>query len=943
MTTLTPAQQKAVDYEGPYLQIIACAGSGKTEVLARRVVRLLKKGIDPASIIAFTYTKKAALELKNRIEKRAALADPQFAALPPAARGMFIGTTHAWAYNTLRDTGGNYELMDPLTEEGEWALLLRVARRLGVVDLYQQISGGTGRVGVAPAIDHFLQNLEVVYNERIDRGLLQQKAPDFHNILHKYEDLLRDIRLMPFRSMIEYAVRELGEGGRLFRKLNGRIRHVLVDEYQDLNQAQNEMLKRLAGSTAHITIVGDDDQAIYQWRGGNAALFTHFDRQYPDVKRLKLDKNHRCHPQIVHLSRILVERLEDRLKKKLEASREQNDSRAIEVFVSETPESEAAEIARRIEKRISQGHPPGDIAILYRSVRTSARPLIEALRTRNIPCFVAGKTSMLAQEEVRLIIRIFVKWTGNSWFPQHRIPDPVSDTSLLNQIQDVCGTGQRESEVILEELKKTGDRIKNGGVDDIIRVFNEVVHILRLPSDNTYAGLQEHHLGQLSRLLARFDHAIRRAIPASFYQTTEKSAREEALEDRAISEDDEGSDHKGVNWLGIMPGELYLIRLKKYLESFASRAAEDPSGNDPDFREAVHIMTIHQSKGLEFPIVFVPCLVEGRFPVKKPGQTYWHIPKDVFDRSRYEGTDDDERRLAYVAMTRAKELAVLSCFGKDPSRFLVEYIKGASEQTSKLCILPPQLTSEEAPDELLDLSFSKLTTFLECGYRYWLRHICGFRSPRAPQLGFGKALHHVIAELARCAMQGDLPDKKKADQILSRDFYLPFAGPVPDSRLREAARHRIRHYLQHYGEELIRTRRPEFSFEVPLENVRIRGRVDLILHTSEKDPKQVALIDFKTSVNRPRAEFHRNQLRLYADAARRMGWEPVSLAIHDLDANNGKRIFIPPDETEQLTFAHQLRYWANQISKGEFIPTNDPRICRGCDFRQVCRHSPQRR
>src|SRR5581483_9884895 len=228
---LTQSQEAAIAHPAQRLQILACAGSGKTEVLARRAVRLLLSGVDPASLIAFTFTDKAATELKARIEARAAEADPRFRDLPPAGRGMFIGTTHSWALQALQELGGNYETMEGLTSEQEWVLLHRMARRLGIIDLYARHEGKPAeRIAAARAIEGFLRSAEVVHNERIDRETLRERSPVFVEVLERYEWLLDRMRLLPFRLMIGRAIDELAPGGRLRRRLEGRITQVLVDE-----------------------------------------------------------------------------------------------------------------------------------------------------------------------------------------------------------------------------------------------------------------------------------------------------------------------------------------------------------------------------------------------------------------------------------------------------------------------------------------------------------------------------------------------------------------------------------------------------------------------------------------------------------------------------------------------------------------------------------------
>lgn len=196
-----------------------------------RTVRLLLEGAEPAFVIAFTFTEKSAAELKERIEARAAEADPCFAELPPVGRGMFIGTMHGWALKALRELGGRYETADALPEEQEWALLHRVARRLRIVDLHASLATGcSGPVSTSRAVDAFLRNAEVVHNERIDRAALATVAPGFAAVLERYEWLLDEMRLLPFRLMIARAADELAHGGRLRARLTGRVRHVLVDE-----------------------------------------------------------------------------------------------------------------------------------------------------------------------------------------------------------------------------------------------------------------------------------------------------------------------------------------------------------------------------------------------------------------------------------------------------------------------------------------------------------------------------------------------------------------------------------------------------------------------------------------------------------------------------------------------------------------------------------------
>jgi DNA helicase II / ATP-dependent DNA helicase PcrA len=835
---------------------------------------------------------------------------------------MFVGTMHGWALQQLQSLGGRYELMEGLTAEQEWVLLHRVARRLGVVGLQAR---DAAKVAAGPAVTAFLRSAEVVHNDRLDRGRLRAGAPEFAAVLDRYEWLLDEMRLLPFRLMISRVVDELAPGGRLATQVTAA--HVLVDEFQDLNPAQDELVRRLAGLGAAVTVVGDDDQAIYQWRGGDVALLTGFQLRYPEAAQTALATNRRCRPDIAELARHLVDKLEDRQPKQLQTARDPVDPGCVEIMIGADPEQEAAGIAGRIQALLADGHPPGDIAVLYRSVRSSARPLTEALRRQGIPAAVVGRSSLLVHPEMALLARIFVYWAGGAWYPGAApTPEIVSRDDLADAIEESTGADPGPALKVIEEL---GEQVREEGVADSIPVFNELIAALGLPRPGDQR--QELGVGRMSEMLADFDHAVRRAAPATLYAGDGADA-EEAAEDAVLSE-------PGARVLGGRRGDVYLVRLRAYLEHFAGRAAEETPATDPAAAGAVQIMTIHQAKGLEFPVVFVPSLVEGRLPSALTGRSQqWYLPGHLFDRERYEGREADEARLLYVALTRARELLVLSWFGRHaartakPSRFLTRYLGDALGAALPARGARPQPGISRSGQAQLDLDFSTLASYADCGYRYRLRHLCGFQPPIAPELGFGRILHHVIAELARAAPTAGPPGDRAVTSVIEQAWYLPFAGAIPAANLQASAVRRLTAYARRHGTELTRTLTPEAQFEVPIAGSRIRGRIDLLLRAAPGASQRVEIVDFKTTANRPAPQMHRNQLRLYAAAMAKVGYEPVRLAIHDLE--RGERIEVAADPAAQAAFEEQLGQWVDGIRSSIFDP--NPAACRTCDFCRFC-------
>ena len=303
---------RAVRHRGSHLQIIACAGSGKTEVVAQRVADLLADGADAGSIIAFTFTERAAEELKARI---AARVEQRLgtAALDKLGKA-FVGTIHAYCFRFLQQYVPAYETYDVLDERRLTAFLCREERALDLRSL-------TGRQ--FESIKAFLKNLDVVENELISVGDLDDP---FATMVVRFYELLGQFRLLTYGQLISRAVTELSKP-EVRATVQSTLRYLIVDEYQDVNPAQEKLISLLAeGGQTELCVVGDDDQAIYQWRGSDVSNIVEFATRYPGVRKFEISVNRRSRPAIVTAAANFAKTIPGRLDKEMHAAQRSGDS-----------------------------------------------------------------------------------------------------------------------------------------------------------------------------------------------------------------------------------------------------------------------------------------------------------------------------------------------------------------------------------------------------------------------------------------------------------------------------------------------------------------------------------------------------------------------------------------------------------------------------------------
>src|SRR5262249_33611548 len=282
---LSPEQEKVVYHRGGHLQVIACAGAGKTEAISRRVSTLIEEGVEPAQIVAFTFTERAAASLKTRITRR--IAEAKGPAFLDRLGPRFVGTIHAYCLHMLQDHVPEFGNFDILDENRLAALLSREYKRLGLNNL--------GAQHWRPISD-FLRNADVIENELIDPK--RMKGTPFGGCYLAFRQMLFRYHFLTYGLLIAEAVKALSRP-EVFERVHSPLLHLIVDEYQDINPAQERLISLLAKPPVHLCVVADDDQAIYQWRGSDVSNMLDFKQRYNATTSLPLSTNRRSRPAII--------------------------------------------------------------------------------------------------------------------------------------------------------------------------------------------------------------------------------------------------------------------------------------------------------------------------------------------------------------------------------------------------------------------------------------------------------------------------------------------------------------------------------------------------------------------------------------------------------------------------------------------------------------------
>jgi DNA helicase-2/ATP-dependent DNA helicase PcrA len=629
---LNEEQRRAVEQtEGPVL-VLAGAGSGKTRVITRRLAYLLSRGASASSLLAVTFTQKAAREMRGRVAKLVGAA---------TARELTVSTFHSFCVRLLREHAVQAGLPPRFAicdESDQLTTVKNALRDLRIAEARVHPKAALSRISL------FKSRLVT------PQGALDEAADDFEELVARayrgYDDLLRRSRSVDFDDLLLLANRLLAGSSDVRRKLQERYRYLMVDEYQDTNGPQYEILRHLAGKRRNLCVVGDDDQSIYGWRGADVRKILGFEKDFPGTTVIRLETNYRSTEPILAAANAVIRNNRSRHEKVLKAAC--GPGEPVRTIPMHDEEHEAEFVVDEIAREVRNGRARfGDFAVLFRTA-VQPRTFEARLRSGRIPYELVGGMSFFDRKEVRDVLA-YLRLAAN----------PHDESSLLRVINvPARGIGKTTLERLLD--RATTDGVSAGVVADrdaVEGVPPEAMEKIRgFRRTMAEVGPRACAVG-LTQSIREMLLAVRYAdeIDRCYPDAVTRQARWAAVEEVLNLAENHARRHPSPSL------EAFLEEVVLSVEE----TREEPEEGAP--KDAVTLMTLHSAKGLEFPRVYLVGIEEGLLP---------------HERSIAEDTVEEERRLMYVGITRARRhLTLTRCssrakFGRreacKPSRFLFE-------------------------------------------------------------------------------------------------------------------------------------------------------------------------------------------------------------------------------------------------------------------------------
>jgi DNA helicase-2/ATP-dependent DNA helicase PcrA len=951
---LNPAQRRAVLHgKGPLL-IIAGAGTGKTKVITRRIAHLIAaKAARPDEILAVTFTEKAANEMEGRVD----------VLVPYTSSFAEISTFNSFGERVLRDYALDigYPPDFRLLADVDQAIFFRENLFRLPLDYYRPLGQPTRHIQELLEAIRRLKQEDVRAEDyiRYAEGLGERVANEndketarkhleVARVYEAYQSLLRSQGFIDFEDQVTLVVELFRRRPSVLEELRRRFRYILVDEFQDTNYVQFELLKMLAAEHRNLTVVGDDDQSIFRFRGASLSNILGFQEVYPETKRIVLTRNYRSTQPILDASYRLIQhntpnRLEFKYKvdKRLKAAA-RGAGKSIHMLQFDTLNHEADAVADRVLEVHGQGAAWRDIAVLVRR-NADADPTLRAFNMKQIPFRFSGSRGLYQQEEVKVLVAFIRALTDF---------DNSRDLFYL-ALSDVYKAGPYDMSRIAGYAEK-----KNLSLHSVFKAIAEDSSPVEIAAE-TEATVKR----IFADLMAFVDMAGAKNAGSVVYAFLERSGYLKSLISPMTLESE----------VRVKNIRLFFDKIRGFsdlvdndsIRSFAryldllGEVGDNPATSEAELDEdAVNVLTVHKAKGLEFGTVILTGLVEDRFPGRERRERI-PVPTGLLKESLpgRENYLQEERRLFYVAMTRARRALYLTWardYGlrrlKKVSPFVLEALDipkmpdevlrtSVLEEIRRYALAAGRTTTPAPvrPAGPLRLSYVRVEDYLACPLKYRFRHV--MRVPVLPHhsLVFGLVLHATIHSYLKRRQKGKKPTEQDVIDEYGKNWVNEGFLSREHEELRKAAGERALRLFYRREEES--GRRPDF-LEKPFRwqegGIRFSGRYDRV-DFEERGP---VIIDFKSTEAASQKEADRRaadslQMDVYAlSFLKTEGILPIETRLHFLESDLVGRA--AKGEKELRRAADKIRQAAEGVRGGDFTARPDWHTCSICEFKTIC-------
>ena len=891
---LNSEQRQAVTTTSGPLLIIAGAGTGKTAVIARRIAYIIEKKLaKPAEILALTFTDKAAGEMEERVD----------ILVPYGFIDTWISTFHAFGDRVLRDNALDIGLSPDFKVFSRPQQVLFFQQNLFrfQLDYWRPLSNPTKFISAILSFFSRLKDENISPKEfsqyakrltqsasrrtkdkaagpedalaRRESKIEAQKYQELARAFETYEKFKDEAGFLDFGDQVVKTIELFKKRPKILKNYQEKFKYILVDEYQDTNFAQNELVKLLAQKHKNICVVGDDDQSIYKFRGAAISNILEFVKNFPRAKQVVLTQNYRSTQAILDNAYQLIrhndpDRLEvkNKIVKKLKSTRSNQATPPQEIF-ADTISEEADLVAAEIEKLMSKksvkgqlsnvrGYTYRDFAILVRA-NAAADHFLQALNMKGIPHKFVGSSGLYQQEEVNLLISFLTAISNfeDSLNLYNLITSEIYEMPPVDAIK-LASFAKRKTRSLCYILKNL-DKLKN----DDLEISNEskaIIERILLDLDEAIKLSRKENVGKVA-----YDFLKR----TGYLKKLEKSGGIEGqikIQNIAKFFDKikEFSDVAKVETVG---------QFVQYLDALRS-AGDDPATVefDPDL-DAVNVMTVHGAKGLEFAVVFLVNLIADHFPTRQRGDVI-EVPEALIRETLPIGDwhMQEERRLFYVGMTRAKDLLyfswsrdiggrrikkispfVLEAFDKPRSDASLVKLS-ALEKIEKFAPSPPPTSRRATQTLLFDVDFLKLTQgsiddFLTCAYKYRYVHILHIPILRHHTVVYGAALHTAVAQFFRAKKNGKIFNLSKLLEVFENAWDSEgFLTIEHEEKRKNQGKLALEAFWKREAKSKEIPSLIEAGFKFSFKGATITGRYDRI---DVKPGSKVTIIDYKSSEN----------------------------------------------------------------------------------------------